>query len=142
MKCIGKYSKLIAMLSLTAMVTTGCGFGSKNVVADYEIENYNKNLYTGDLFATDLCVASGDVNLKGITSAETDTLHSAALFDVDGKKFTVSGVAAFSKQLAEYRLAIRLHYPIYYMVCYFIPEMTMQQQLQNMWAEVWMDLPK
>ena len=58
MKCIGKYSKLIAMLSLTAMVTTGCGFGSKNVVADYEIENYNKNLYTGDLFASDLCVAS------------------------------------------------------------------------------------
>ena len=47
-----------------------------------------------------------------------------------------------TKQLAEYRLAIRLHYPIYYMVCYFIPEMTMQQQLQNMWAEVWMDLPK
>lgn len=42
MKCIGKYSKLIAMLSLTAMMTTGCGFGSKNVVADYEIENYNK----------------------------------------------------------------------------------------------------
>ena len=38
MKCIGKYSKLIAVLSLTAMVTTGCGFGSKNVVADYEIE--------------------------------------------------------------------------------------------------------
>ena len=64
MKCIGKYSKLIAMLSLTAMVTTGCGFGSKNVVADYEIENYNKNLYTGDLFASDLCVASGDVNIK------------------------------------------------------------------------------
>lgn len=90
MKCIGKYSKLIAMLSLTAMVTTGCGFGSKNVVADYEIENYNKNLYTGDLFATDLCVASGDVNLKGITSAETDTLHSAALFDVDGKKVDFS----------------------------------------------------
>ena len=181
MKCIGKYSKLIAVLSLTAMVTTGCGFGSKNVVADYEIENYNTNLYTGDLFASDLCVASGDVNLKGITSAETDTLHSAALFDVDGKKVdfsyqmfdkiypasttklmtalvalenadlsdvvTVSQNADMNallqtKQLAEYRLAIRLHYPIYYMVCYFIPEMTMQQQLQNMWAEVWMDLPK
>lgn len=90
MKCIGKYSKLIAVLSLTAMVTTGCGFGSKNVVADYEIENYNTNLYTGDLFASDLCVASGDVNLKGITSAETDTLHSAALFDVDGKKVDFS----------------------------------------------------
>ena len=90
MKCIGKYSKLIAVLSLTAMVTTGCGFGSKNVVADYEIENYNKNLYTDDLFASDLCVASGDVNLKGITSAETDTLHSAALFDVDGKKVDFS----------------------------------------------------
>ena len=72
------------------MVTTGCGFGSKNVVADYEIENYNTNLYTGDLFASDLCVASGDVNLKGITSAETDTLHSAALFDVDGKKVDFS----------------------------------------------------
>ncbi len=51
-------------------------------------ENYNKDLYTRILFASDLCVASGDVNLKGITSAETDTLHSAALFDVDRKKLT------------------------------------------------------
>ena len=67
MKCIGKYSKLIAVLSLTAMVTTGCGFGSKNVVADYEIENYNTNLYTGDLFASDLCVASGAVSYTHLT---------------------------------------------------------------------------
>ena len=90
MKCIGKYSKLIAMLSLTAVMTTGCSFGSKNVVAEYESEHYNKSLYTGDLFSEDLCVASGDVKLNGITSDETDTLHSAALFDVDGKKVDFS----------------------------------------------------
>ena len=94
MKCIGKYSKLIAMLSLTAVMTTGCGvtslLGTKNVVAEYETENYNKDLYKGDLFASNLCVASGDVSLNGVTSDETNTLHSAALFDVDRKKVDFS----------------------------------------------------
>lgn len=154
---------------------------SKNVVADYEIENYNKNLYTGDLFASDLCVASGDVNLKGITSAETDTLHSAALFDVDRKKVdfsyqmfdkiypasttklmtalvalenanlsdvvTVSQNADMNSFAADEATCgiqagdkITLSDLLYGL--YFIPEMTMQQQLQNMWVEVWMDLPK
>ena len=46
MRCIGRYSKMIAMLSLTAVVTTGCSgvgtiFGGKGVVAEYETENYN-----------------------------------------------------------------------------------------------------
>ena len=63
MKCIGKYSKLISVLLLTVVMATGCGItdllGTKNVVAEYEAENYNKDLYTGKLFASDLCVASG-----------------------------------------------------------------------------------
>lgn len=91
MKCIGRCSKVIAMLSLTAMITTGCSgtwniFGGRDVVAEYESENYNKNIYKGKLFASDLCVASGDVDLKGVSSTETSTLHSAALFDVDDGK--------------------------------------------------------
>lgn len=94
MKCIGKYSKLISVLLLTVVMATGCGItdllGTKNVVAEYEAENYNKNLYTGKLFASDLCVASGDISLSGISSDETNTLHSAALFDVDRKKVDFS----------------------------------------------------
>ena len=54
MKCIGKYSKLISVLLLTVVMATGCGItdllGTKNVVAEYEAENYNKDLYTGKLF--------------------------------------------------------------------------------------------
>ena len=94
MKCIGKYSKLISVLLLTVVMATGCGItdllGMKNVVAEYEAENYNKDLYTGKLFASDLCVASGDISLSGISSDETNTLHSAALFDVDRKKVDFS----------------------------------------------------
>lgn len=76
-------------------MATGCGItdllGTKNVVAEYEAENYNKDLYTGKLFASDLCVASGDISLSGISSDETtNTLHSAALFDVDRKKVDFS----------------------------------------------------
>lgn len=95
MRCIGRYSKMIAMLSLTTVVATGCSgvgtiFGGKGVVAEYETENYNKNVYKGKLFASDLCVASDDVDLKGITKTETGTLHSAALFDVDNGKVDFS----------------------------------------------------
>lgn len=94
MKCIGKYSKLISVLLLTVVMATGCGItdllGTKNVVSEYEAENYNKDLYTGKLFASDLCVASGDISLSGISSDETNTLHSAALFDVDRKKVDFS----------------------------------------------------
>ena len=86
---------MIAMLSLTTVVATGCSgvgtiFGGKGVVAEYETENYNKNVYKGKLFASDLCVASDDVDLKGITKTETGTLHSAALFDVDNGKVDFS----------------------------------------------------
>ena len=83
------------MLSLTTMITTGCSgtwniFGGRDVVAEYESENYNKNIYKGKLFASDLCVASGDVELKGVSSTETSTLHSAGLFDVDDGKVDFS----------------------------------------------------
>lgn len=48
MKCIGKYSKLISVLLLTVVMATGCGItdllGTKNAVAEYEAENYNKDL--------------------------------------------------------------------------------------------------
>ena len=49
--------------------------------------NYLLQLY---IFASDLCVASGDISLSGISSDETNTLHSAALFDVDRKKVDFS----------------------------------------------------
>ena len=101
MKCIGKYSKLISVLLLTVVMATGCGItdllGTKNVVAEYEAENYNKDLYTGKLFASDLCVASGDISLSGISSDETNTLHSAALFDNNTKNKVIVSQKVFDQ---------------------------------------------
>lgn len=52
-----------------------------NYTASYEADNYNKNLYQGTLFASDLCVASEEVDLEGFVP-DTD-LHAAGLFNLD-----------------------------------------------------------
>ena len=52
-----------------------------NYAASYEADNYNKNLYQGTLFASDLCVASEEVDLEGFVP-DTD-LHAAGLFNLD-----------------------------------------------------------
>lgn len=54
---------------------------TSNYTASYETANYNKNLYQGTLFASDLCVASDEVDLDGFTP-DTD-LHAAGLFNLD-----------------------------------------------------------
>ena len=95
MKCIGKYRKLILVLVGVILLLSACIFQGKDIVAEYETEHYNKNLYKEKLFSSDLCVASGNVELEGISSSDTVDLHSAALFDLDGKK------VAFSYQMFE-----------------------------------------
>ncbi len=54
---------------------------SKDYVGEYERQAYNRQLYQGTLFASDLCVASGDVSLAGFEPGSE--LHAAALFDLD-----------------------------------------------------------
>lgn len=91
MKCIGRYFKWIFAFSAAVIILfIVCLSRDENVVTEYETKNYNKNLYTEKLFATDLCVASGNVDLEGITASDTESLHSAALFDLDSKQVDFS----------------------------------------------------
>lgn len=55
-----------------------------NPVKEYEASTYNSNLYEGDLFAKDLCVASDDVSLNGFD--DEDSLHAAGLFNLKEEK--------------------------------------------------------
>ena len=76
------------MASSAAFLLTGCArigqqFKAQKVVTAYEAEHYNKNLYTGKLFASDLCVASENVALKG--APDPAGLHAAGLFDVEDR---------------------------------------------------------
>lgn len=85
-KCIGRFGKWILMASSTAFLLTGCArigqqFKAQEVVTAYEAEHYNKNLYTGKLFASDLCVASENVAFQG--APDPAGLHAAGLFDVE-----------------------------------------------------------
>lgn len=91
MKCIGRYFKWIFAFSAAVIILfIVCFSRDENVVTEYETKYYNKNLYTEKLFATDLCVASGNVDLEGITASDTESLHSAALFDLDSKQVDFS----------------------------------------------------
>lgn len=54
---------------------------TENYTASYETDNYNKNIYEGTLFASDLCVAPKEVDLEGFVP-DTD-LHAAGLFNLD-----------------------------------------------------------
>ena len=90
MKCIDKvYKSALAAVS-SALLLSACIFHPKAVVADYETDTYNKSLYKEKLYAYDLCIASGDVSLDGISSSVTENLYSAALFDLNGKKVDFS----------------------------------------------------
>ena len=48
------------------------------LLQEYEKKNYSKNLYTGRLFAEDLCVSESNVELDGYE--EDTTVQAAALF--------------------------------------------------------------
>lgn len=83
--------KKIAGLILCLVLFMGAGtaavllFLSNNGsnIKEYEKDSYTGSIYQGQMFAQDLCVASGDVQLSGF---EDDTsLHGAALFDLENE---------------------------------------------------------
>ncbi|MEF9997451.1 MAG: serine hydrolase [Lachnospiraceae bacterium] len=83
MKCINKKWKIFICITLAAMCLSGC-VTSKELVASYEMEHYNKNLYQDHFFSESLCVSAEDVALE---NANTDTnIHASALFDLNQKK--------------------------------------------------------
>ena len=63
----------------------------EEAVVSYETSNYNKKIYTGNLYATDLCVANENVAIEGFTS--DSTLYASALFDVS------TGSVAFAENI-------------------------------------------
>ena len=83
MKCIGNYFKTTAAVLCGTILLSGCSlFETKAVVTEYETENYNQNIYQASLYAEDLCVTEGNVEMTGAPDASG--LHAAALFDVNG----------------------------------------------------------
>ena len=82
MKCIGKCFGSVAWILAGALCLTGCSlFEPDPVVTEYETQTYNKNIYRDHLFAEDLCVPDGNVEMTG--APDTSGLHAAALFDVE-----------------------------------------------------------
>lgn len=80
MKCISKKLKFACCILLSGILFSGCAVPEASIVP-YETENYNKSLYRGSLFASDLCVSKDNLELNGY---QTDaTLHAAALFGVN-----------------------------------------------------------
>lgn len=79
MRCINK--KLAAAICLIlALLTAGCSKPSYNQAAEYESTHYDKSLFRGSLFASDLCVTDTDVSLEGFSA--DSSLHAAGLFDL------------------------------------------------------------
>lgn len=87
MKCIDKLSIYCCVALAAASMLTGCK-ASEPIVAEFEKENYNRNLYEAHLYAENLCVSSSDVQLEGF--AGDSSLHAAALFDVNGQRVDYS----------------------------------------------------
>ena len=83
--------KKIAGLILCLVLFMGAGtaavllFLSNNGsnIKEYEKDSYTGSIYQGQMFAQDLCVASGDVQLSGFK--DDTTLHGAALFDLENE---------------------------------------------------------
>lgn len=66
------------------VVLFGCSKEENTVVKDYEVSQYNTELYTEPFLSEGLCVAKDDVQIDGF--AGDTSLHGAALFDIDHEK--------------------------------------------------------
>lgn len=69
-----------SVLLISIFGFTGCGKEPAAYSVAYETEHYNQSIYTGGLYAQNLCVSLGDVALDGFPG--DSTLHAAGLFDV------------------------------------------------------------
>lgn len=85
MKCTSKIKiAIIGSASAVLFLFGGCKTEDEPLVTQFETVEYNRSLYTGSLFAEELCVSEEDVTLDGYT--EDTSLNASALFDVSGKK--------------------------------------------------------
>ena len=85
MRCTNNFWKKACMVCLslvvmTGMVAFGKDEGAPEYGALYESESYQQEVYRGDLFATDLCVAAE--NISQIDYEENYPMHAAGLFDL------------------------------------------------------------
>lgn len=93
----GTAAALIVLVVFAGMAAAGGIIfwnNSGNYTLTYEKEVYNKNVCQGELFASDLCVASGEVSLEGF-QADT-SIHAAGLFDLSGDN-VVCGYKLFDR---------------------------------------------
>ncbi len=88
---------LICLVIVAGVVSAGAFIireQVRNYTVLYEADNYNKNVYQGTLFASDLCVAAEEVDLDGF-QPDTD-LHAAGLFDL-GEESVLCGYKLYDK---------------------------------------------
>ncbi len=79
MKCINKKLGILIVLLAGCMFCTSCG-SSKDRVASFETEHFNKSVYAAENYTKDICVVSGDVNETGF-SKQADFI-AGGLFDL------------------------------------------------------------
>ena len=83
MKCINKFLKYTVCFIFIVILVTGCS-RQKNYVTEYEAKNYDKSVFTGNLFATSLCVATNNKELANYTTDAA--VHAVGLFNVNNSQ--------------------------------------------------------
>ncbi len=84
MKCIDKKKYLLSVMLSVVILSSGCMSQKEQLVTEYETTNYDKYLYEGELFASQLCVSDRDVALNDFEPASS--LHAGALFGMSQRK--------------------------------------------------------
>lgn len=91
-RCAGILSVILVLLCAAAGVicySKVINARPETLVYEYETKQYNGPLYRAEaLYAEDLCAASEDVYLEGVS--DMPGTHAAALFDVNGKNVDFS----------------------------------------------------
>lgn len=84
MRCIGK--RIISILCALCLLLSlaGCGAMQTDVLHNIETNRYNTSVYTGSLYAEELCVSDQDIKLQGFS--DDSMIQSAGLFDVSEQK--------------------------------------------------------
>lgn len=72
------------MLIFTSFLTGCSSDAPRNMVAEYEADTYNKDIYRSSLWANELCVTAEDIAAVG--APDTSKLKSAGLFDLNNKQ--------------------------------------------------------
>lgn len=78
MRCIDK--RIISILCAAGIILSSAGCGRTDVLHTIENNKYNTSIYTGSLYAEELCVSDEDIKLQGFS--DDPMIQSAGLFDV------------------------------------------------------------